>query len=90
MSTLGSNVMNATSMKDAEIEQVENIGRFLGEKKLTPPFDAGISEFKRQIKTLPLSKAERNKAVRDYKVRVYNQVNEIKEKISERRAEESA
>lgn len=77
-------------MKDAEIESVENIGKFLSEKKLTPPFDAGISEFKRQIKTLPLSKAERNKAIKEYKSRVYKQVNEIKEKISERRAEESA
>lgn len=77
-------------MKDAEIESVENIGKFLNEKKLTPPFDAGISEFKRQIKTLPLSKAERNKAIKEYKSRVYKQVNEIKEKISERRAKESA
>lgn len=77
-------------MKDAEIESVENIGKFLSEKKLTPPFDAGISEFKRQIKTLPLSKAERNKAIKEYKSRVYKQVNEIKEKISERRAKEGA
>ena len=76
-------------MKDAEIESVENIGKFLSQKKLTPPFDAGISEFKRQIKTLPLSKAERNKAIKEYKSRVYNQVKEIKEKISERRAKES-
>lgn len=89
MSTLGSNVMSEMSMKDAEIEQVENIGKFLGEKKLTPPFDAGISEFKRQIKTLPLSKAERNKSIKEYKSRVYKQVNEIKEKISERRTKES-
>ena len=77
-------------MKDAEIQQVENIGKFLSEKKLTPPFDAGINEFKRLLKTTALSKKDRNKAVKEYKERVYNQVNEIKEKINERRAKEGA
>lgn len=77
-------------MKDAEIEQLEGIASEISKTGKNLPFDAGISEFKRQIKTLPLSKAERNKAIKEYKSRVYNQVKEIKEKISERRAEESA
>ena len=79
-------ILDDSQQLQATVEQVENIGKFLSEKKLTPPFDAGISEFKRQIKTLPLPKAERNKAIKEYKSRVYNQVKEIKEKISERRA----
>lgn len=71
-------------MKDEEIKKVEDIAKLMNEKNYIPPFDGGISEFKRQMKALSLPKTEYNKVVKDYKNRVYSQVNEIKERISER------
>ena len=77
------------SMKDAEIEQLEGIAKEVSKTGKNLPFDAGIKEFKRELLKTALSKSDRNKAVKQYKERVYSKVEEIKEKISERRAKEA-
>jgi len=59
-------------VKDAEIET--------SEKQM--PFDMGIKKFKRLLDENPnLSKADKNKAIKAYKQRVYERVDEIKEKF---------
>ena len=50
----------------------------------TPPFDMGIKDFKRMVRSNPnLSKGEKSQAIKAYKERVYERVAEIKEKFNE-------
>ena len=50
----------------------------------TPPFDMGIKDFKRMVRSNPnLTKGEKNQAIKAYKERVYERVEEIKKKFNE-------
>ena len=49
-----------------------------------PPFNMGIKEFKRMVRSNPnLTKSEKNQAIKAYKERVYERVEEIKKKFNE-------
>ena len=45
------------------------------------PFDFGIKELKRVLDRMGMPKAEKNKTIRIYKERLYQRVEEVKEKM---------
>lgn len=45
------------------------------------PFDFGIKELKRVLDRMGLTKAEKNKTIKMYKERLYERVEEVKEKM---------
>ena len=45
------------------------------------PFDFGIKEFKRVLDRMDMPKAEKNKTIKMYKERLYERVEEVKEKM---------
>lgn len=53
-------------------------------QETTPPFDMGISDFKKMVRSNPnLSKGDKSKAIAAYKKRVYERVAEVREKFEE-------
>ena len=47
------------------------------------PFDFGIKELKRVLDRMDMPKAEKNKTIRIYKERLYQRVEEVKEKMKD-------
>ena len=47
------------------------------------PFDFGIKELKRVLDRMDMSKADKNKTIRMYKERLYQRVEEVKEKMKD-------
>ena len=47
------------------------------------PFDFGIKELKRVLDRMDMPKAEKNKTIRMYKERLYQRVEEVKEKMKD-------
>ena len=47
------------------------------------PFDFGIKEFKRVLDRMDVPKAEKNKTIKMYKERLYERVEEVKEKMKD-------
>ena len=47
------------------------------------PFDFGIKEFKRVLDRMDMPKAEKNKTIKMYKERLYERVEEVKEKMKD-------
>jgi hypothetical protein len=53
-------------------------------KEKLPPFDMGIKDFKRLVRQNPLlTKGQKSEAIRMYKERVYERVDDIKKKMKE-------
>ena len=47
------------------------------------PFDFGIKEFKRVLDRMGMPKAEKNRTIKMYKERLYQRVEEVKEKMKD-------
>lgn len=47
------------------------------------PFDFGIKELKRVLDRMDMPKAERNRTIKMYKERLYERVEEVKEKMKD-------
>lgn len=51
------------------------------EKQVRPPFNMNIKDFKRLLDEQGVPKSARNKAIKEYKNRVYDRVAEVKAKM---------
>lgn len=71
--------------EDKGYETIEQLSELAAKQKKQVPFDAGIKTFKKFLREQGVPKAAYNKAVKEYKERVYNQVEEIKDKINARK-----
>ena len=47
------------------------------------PFDFGVKEFKRVLDRMGMPKAEKNRTIKMYKERLYQRVEEVKEKMKD-------
>lgn len=49
----------------------------------TQPFSFGIKEFKRVLDRMGMPRAEKNRTIKMYKERLYQRVDEVKEKMKD-------